>query len=129
MTYIYEKLEVWQKAMQFAGKIMDTISETSSIDGYQRILQNLGASSTKIAATIAAGKSYSSKHDFARHLYRSRGALYETMTMLDLLKQKQILAEDKFAEFDASANQLVAMLTNLVKSIYKPKNTPAQSEK
>jgi hypothetical protein len=51
------------------------------------------------------------------------------MTMLDLLKQKQILTEDKFAEFDASANQLVAMLTNLVKSIYKPKNTPAQSEK
>ncbi len=128
MTYIYEKLDVWQKAMQFSGKIMDTISATTNADGYQQILRNLGARSTKIAGAIAAGKSYSSKHDFARHLYQSRGALYETMTMLELLKQKQILSENKFIEFDAAANQLTAMLTNLVKSIYKPKTDNTKAE-
>ncbi len=128
MTFIYEKLDVWQKAMQFAGKIMDTISATTNTDGYQQILRNLGARSAKIAGAIAAGKSYSSKHDFARHLYQSRGALYETMTMLELLKQKQILSENKFIEFDAAANQLTAMLTNLVKSIYKPKTENTKAE-
>ncbi len=129
MTYVYEKLDVWQKAMQFSGKILDTVSVSGNTDGYQKVMQNLVAKSTQIAGAIAAGKSHSSKHDFAKHLYRSRGALYETMTMLELLKQKQILSEDKFVEFDGAANQIVAMLTNLVKSIYKPKNDHAKSEK
>jgi four helix bundle protein len=128
MTYVYEKLDVWQKAMQFSGKIMDTVSVSVNADGYQKIMQNLGAKSAQISGAIAAGKSHSAKHDFARHLYQARGALYETMTMLELLKQKQILSEDKFIEFDALANQIVAMLTNLVKSIYKPKTDHAKSE-
>jgi four helix bundle protein len=129
MTYVYEQLDVWQKAMQFAGNVMDIVSSSANTDGCQKVLLNLGASSTQIAAAIAAGKSYGSKHDFAKHLYQSRGALYETMTLLDLLKQKQILSEEKYLEFDASANQLTAMLTNLVKSIYKPKNDNAKAEK
>lgn len=128
MTYIYEKLDVWQKAMQFAGKIMDTVSTSVNAHEYQKVMQNIGAKSTQIAGAIAAGKSYTSKHDFAKHLYRSRGALYETMTMLELLKQKQIIPEDKYIEFDASANQITAMLTNLVKSLYKPKSDNAKAE-
>ena len=128
MTYIYEKLDVWQKAIRFAGKIMDTVSASVDADGYQKLIQDLGARSAQIPGAIAAGKSFSSKHDFAKHLYQSRGALYETMTMLELLKQKQILSEDKFVEFDALANQIVAMLTNLVKSLYKPKNDNAKAK-
>jgi len=128
MTYVYEKLDVWQKAMHFSGKILDTASACANTDGYQQVIQNLGAKSAQIAGAIAAGKSYRAKHDFAEHLYQSRGALYETMTMLELLKQKQILSEEKFVEFDASANQIVAMLTNLVKSIYKPQNNQAPIE-
>ncbi|MBT8352014.1 MAG: four helix bundle protein [Deltaproteobacteria bacterium] len=128
MTYIYEKLDVWQKAMQFAGKIMDTVPTSVNAHEYQKVMQNIGAKSTQIAGAIAAGKSYTSKHDFAKHLYRSRGALYETMTMLELLKQKQIIPEDKYIEFDASANQITAMLTNLVKSLYKPKSDNAKAE-
>jgi len=127
MTYIYEKLDVWQKAMQFAGKTMDTVSTLNNTNDYRKILQDLAACCLKIPATIAAGKSHSSKHNFAKHLYQSRAALYETMTMLELLKQKQILSEDKFVEFDATANQIVAMLTNLVKSMYKPKNGSHES--
>ena len=128
MTYVYEKLDVWQKAVHFSGKILDTTSACVNADGYQKVIQNLGAKSAQIAGAIAAGKSYGSKHDFVKHLYQSRGALYETMTMLELLKQKQIIPEEKFLEFDASANQIVAMLTNLVKSLYKPQNNRATSE-
>ena len=121
MTYIYEKLDVWQKAMQFAGDVMDSISMISSKDHHQKILQKTEGSAVDIAGAIAMGKSYSSKHDFARHLYQSRGALYKTMTLLELLKRKRLIAEDKFADFDTRGNQLTAMLTSLIKSIYAPK--------
>ncbi len=122
MTYIYEKLDVWQKAMQFAGDVIDSMSMMNSKDYHQEILEKTEGSAAGIAGAIAMGKSYSSKHDFARHLYHSRGALYETMTLLELLKRKRLVAEDKFADFDTRANQLTAMLTALIKSIYTPKS-------
>jgi four helix bundle protein len=122
MGFIYEKLDVWQKAMQFAGNVMGSISTTSSKDHHKEVLQKTEASAVDIAGAIAMGKSYSSKHDFARHLYQSRGALYKSMTLLELLKRKDLIAEEKFADFDNRGNQLTAMLTSLIKSIYAPKS-------
>ncbi len=122
MTYIYEKLDVWQKAMQFAGDVIESMSMMSSKEHHQELSQKTEGSAAGIAGAIAMGKSYSSKHDFARHLYQSRGALYETMTLLELLKRKRFIAEDKFADFDTRGNQLTAMLTALIKSIYTPKS-------
>jgi four helix bundle protein len=122
MTYIYEKLDVWQKAMQFAGDVIESMTMTSSQEHHQEVFQKTEGSAADIAGAIAMGKSYSSKHDFARHLYQSRGALYKTMTLLELLKRKRIIAEEKFADFDTRGNQLTAMLTALIKSVYASKS-------
>ena len=122
MTYVYEKLDVWQKAMQFAGDVMESISTMNEKNHHAELFGKTEASAVGIAGAIAMGKSYSSKHDFARHLYQSRGALYETMTMLELLKRKNLVSESKFAYFDTQGNQLTAMLTALIKSIYTPKS-------
>jgi len=122
MSYIYEKLDVWQKAMQFAGDVIESVSMVGNKNPHQEVLQQTEASAVTIAGAIAMGKSYSSKHDFARHLYQSRGALYKTMTLLELLKRKQLISEEIFAGFDNKGNQLTAMLTALIKSIYAPKD-------
>ena len=122
MSYIYENLDVWQKAMQFAGDVIESMSMINGKDHHQVVLQETEGSAADIAGAIAMGKSYSSKHDFARHLYQSRGALYKTMTLLELLKRKRLLADDKFTDFDNRGNQITAMLTSLIKSIYRPKN-------
>ena len=121
MTYIYEKLDVWQKAIQFAGDVMESMSTMNEKNGHEEVLGKTEASAVSIAGAIAMGKSYSSKHDFARHLYQSRGALYETMTLLELIKRKNLISENKFAYFDTQGNQLTAMLTALIKAIYTPK--------
>lgn len=121
MTYIYENLDVWQKAMQFAGDVIESMSMMIHENEHAGILEKTEESAASIPSAIAMGKSYPSKHDFARHLYRSRGALYGAMTLMELLKRKHLIAEDIFADFDARANQLAAMLSALIKSIYAPK--------
>ena len=126
MTYSYEKLDVWQKAMQFAGDVMDSIAMMPIKDHHQEFLRKTEGCAAGIAGAIATGKSYSSNLDFARLLYNSRGALYQTMTLLELLKRKHQIPEDKFADFDTRANQLTAMLTALIKSIYTPKSDNAK---
>lgn len=122
MTYIYEKLDVWQKAIQFAGDVMESMSTMNEKNRHEEVFGKTEASAAGIAGAIAMGKSYSSKHDFARHLYQSRGALYETMTLLELMKRKNLISENKFAYIDTRGNQLTAMLTALIKSIYTPKS-------
>jgi hypothetical protein len=44
------------------------------------------------------------------------------MTLLELLKRKHLITEEIFADFDNRGNQLTAMLTALIKSIYAPKS-------
>jgi len=121
MTYIYEKLDVWKIALQFASDVMETVSTLPNTEPNRWILQKTEVSAAGISSAIAAGKSYRSKHDFVSHLYQARGALYETMTLLALLKQNNIIRERKFIDFNTSGNQLAAMLTALIKSIYAPK--------
>lgn len=127
MTYIYENLEIWKKAMQFAMDVNEAIRSTSYADTQLQVLQITEASAVSVAGTIAAGKSFSSKHDFARHLYRARGALYETMTLLELLKRKNLITSDQFGTFDSNGNILTAMITALIKSIYTPKSDNEKS--
>lgn len=129
MTYIYEKLDVWQKAMQFASDIIECMSRINTNGYHQKVLQKTEGSAAGIAGAIAMGKSYSSKHDFARHLYQARGSLYQTMTQLDLLKRKDLISSEKFTEFDTTGNQLTAMLTALIKSIYTPKSDNGKETK
>ena len=129
MTYIYEKLDVWQKAMQFATNVIEAITAINSSEQHQKMLQETEGSAAGIAGAIALGKSYSSKHDFARHLYQARGSLYKTMTLLELLKRKNIITDNSFTEFDNMGNKLTAMLTALIKAIYTPKTDNAKETK
>ena len=43
------------------------------------------------------------------------------MTLLEILKQKQSISDNQYAEFEETGNKVAAMLGGLIKSIYKPK--------
>ena len=84
------------------------------------ILQGAVESAMTVSTAIAKGKSYPSKHDFAKHLYFSRGSVYETMTLFEILKRNQAITDEQFAEFEEMGNKTTAMLSALIKSLYKP---------
>lgn len=121
MEYYYEKLEVWKQAVDFAISISDNLSGRREGNNHQHIIQELEKSAAHIATAIAKGKGYVSKNDFTHHLYQARGSVYETMTLLEILKRKHVVNEDQYANFDATGQKLAAMLTGLIKSIYNPK--------
>ena len=121
MEFIYEKLEVWKAAVEFGIKAMKFAAEKSKDKELQSILQALEKSSMNVSMAIAKGKGYPSKHDFAKHLYLARGSVYETMTLLETLKQKQAISDNQYTEFGESGDKVAAMLGGLLKAMYKPK--------
>ena len=121
MEFIYEKLEVWKAAVAFGIKALNLGGEKSGDHHLSTIMQGIQSSAINVSAAIAKGKGYPSKHDFAKHLYLSRGSVYETMTLLEMLTRKQVISADQYAEFEEAGNKVAAMLGGLLKAMYKKK--------
>ena len=119
MEFIYEKLDVWRSGVDFGIKAMKLASEKSDDQRLSTIMQALQNSAMGVSTSIARGKGYPSKHDFAKHLYQSRGSVYETMTLLEILKRKQAISEDRYTEFEKAGDKVGAMLGGLLKAMYK----------
>ena len=119
MEFIYEKLDVWNKAVEFGIKAMKLAADKSDESSLKTILQGVEESAMNVSMAIAKGKSYPSKHDFAKHLYLSRGSVYETMTLLEILKRKHVISDDQYTEFENSGDKVAAMLGGLLKAMYK----------
>jgi len=120
MEFIYEKLDVWKTAVEFGIKAMQLAALKSDDRDLRTILQAMEKSAMTVSTAIAKGKGYPSKHDFAKHLYRARGSIYETMTLLEILKQKQAISNDQYTAFEEIGNKAAAMLGGLLKAMYKP---------
>ncbi len=125
MDYAYEKLDVWKKAVDFTIEIISTVTNNPETLKHQKIGQALEGSSMTIATAIAEGKAFASQRDFTQHLYISRGSVYKTMTLLEILRKKNIIPDEKYADLDAAAQRLTAMLSALIKSISGQKADPA----
>ena len=121
MEFIYEKLDVWKAAVDFGIKTMKFAADKAEDHNLRSILQELEKSAMNVSMAIAKGKSYPSRHDFAKHLYLARGSVYETMTLFEILKRKQEISGDQYAEFEETGNKVAAMLGGLLKAMYKPK--------
>ena len=123
MEFIYEKLDVWKTAVEFGVNIMKFAADKFEDSNLQSILQELEKSAMNVSMAIAKGKSYPSKNDFAKHLYLAKGSVYETMTLLEILKRKKVISKDRHTEFEEMGNKTAAMLGGLIKSINnKPKD-------
>lgn len=88
MQFAFKNLEVWQKAVNFAVNVIDTVENLSTDRKHYRLLEQIEASSTSVAMNIAEGKGRFSKKEFTQYLYISRGSLYETITLLEIFHRK-----------------------------------------
>jgi four helix bundle protein len=100
MKFAYEDLEVWDKAVDFAVKVIDTVEDMSTDRKHYRLLEQSEASSTSVAMNIAEGKGRFSKKEFVQYLYISRGSLYETMTLLEVFRRKKWISNDRYSELE-----------------------------
>ena len=56
MNFAYENLEVWNKSVDFAVKVIDAVEKINTDRKHYRLLEQIEASSTSIAMNIAEGK-------------------------------------------------------------------------
>jgi four helix bundle protein len=115
----YEDLEVWNKAVDFAVKVIDVVEDAFDKRKHYRLLEQIEACSTSVAMNLAEGKGRYSKKEFIQYLYISRGSLYETMTLLEILRRKKWISDDTFEGIESHGKEIVAMIKGLINAIKK----------
>ena len=118
----FEKLDVWQKAIDFADLIYN---ETRAFPREERfgLTNQLRRAAVSISSNIAEGSSRSSKNDFARFTEIAAGSVFEAVSQAFIARRQDFLSEDQFRKIYADAEELSRMLSGLRKSLLTTLNS------
>ncbi len=117
MKFAYENLDVWNKAVEFAVKVIDTVDNIDTGRKHYRLLDQIEASSASVSMNIAEGKGRYSKKEFIQYLYISRGSLYETMTLLEIFRRKGWISNKLYSQIEGLGKEIASMIKGLINSI------------
>ncbi len=127
IKFAFEDLEVWQKSVEFATKVIDLTEKIEKSRKHYRLIEQLEAASTSIALNIAEGKGRYSKKEFIQFLYIARGSLYETITLLIICNKNKWIDNHSLEEMKSLGNEIGKMLSSLINSIKKAHSKIAHS--
>ena len=115
----FEKLDVWQKAIDFADLIYN---ETRTFPPEERfgLTNQLRRAAVSVSSNIAEDASRSSRTDFARLAEIAAGSVFEVVSEAFIARRQNFLSEDQFARIYTDAEELSRMLSGLRRSLHSP---------
>jgi four helix bundle protein len=117
VKFNFEDLEVWQKAVDFAKKVINLTEHIDTGRKHYRLIEQLESSSASIALNIAEGKGRYSKKEFIQFLCIARGSLFETLALLEIFYANNWINDDQLDELKQIADKIGKMLSGLISSI------------
>ena len=125
MPFIFEKLQVYQKAIAFAD---DVCTLTRSFPrGYFFLADQLNRAALSIAANIAEGNGRFTKPDRRNFFGIARGSAQECVPLLELASRQSLLPMEQHQVLKSQLEELSRMLSGLIGSLEKHKlSAPAK---
>jgi four helix bundle protein len=118
----FEKLDVWQKAIDFANLVYN---ETRAFPAEERfgLTNQLRRAAVSVSSNIAEGSSRSSKSDFARFLEIAAGSVFEVVSQGFIAQRQGFWSDVQFRRIYSDAEELSRMLSGLRKSLLSTLNS------
>jgi len=115
--------DIKKRTFQFSIRIVRLCQTMDASPGVSRTLANqLLRSGTSIGANVEEAHGSQSKADFIAKMYIACKEARETHYWLRLLVATELISANKLEELTDEANQLVAILTSIVKNTRKGKS-------
>ena len=108
----FERLDVWQKAVEYADTIY-LVTRAFPDDERFGLIRQLRDASISISSNIAEGSSRSSTTDFKRFIEIAYGSLLETISQLTVAKRQGFISAQAYQNIYAQAENLARMLSGL----------------
>jgi four helix bundle protein len=115
MAFAFEKLLVYQKAIDFS----DAVCELSSTfpRGFYFLADQLNRAALSIAANIAEGNGRFTKPDRRNFFGIARGSVQECVPLLELARRRSLLETERHERLKADLEEIARMLSGLINSL------------
>lgn len=119
-----DKLQIVERSFEFAVRVVRLCRFLEKQDRVSQTLANqLLRSGTSIGANIEEAQAGQSKADFIAKMSISRKEARETLYWLRLLKAAEIVEAEKLNDITKEADEVVRILTSIVKTSQLGKNS------
>jgi four helix bundle protein len=112
----FEKLDVWKKAIDFAGLVYDYTRHFPADERFG-LTNQMRRAAVSISSNIAEGTSRMSHTDFGRFIEIATGSVFEVISQAFIGHRQGLLNEAKFRALYAAAEEVGRMLSGLRKSL------------
>ncbi|MGC4015671.1 MAG: four helix bundle protein [Luteolibacter sp.] len=112
----FEKLEVWQKAIEFAD-VVYSVTRSFPSDERFGLTNQMRRAAVSISSNIAEGSARVSKKDFARFVEIATGSLFEVISQAHIGRNQGLLSEEQFETLYSSAETQGRMLSGLRRAL------------
>jgi four helix bundle protein len=112
---MFENLEVYQKAVNFADKTMQATKAFTK--EYYYLSDQLNRASLSIPANIAEGNGRFTKADRKHFFMIARGSVQECVPLLELAHRRELINKVIYSQFREELEILAKMLSGLIKGI------------
>jgi four helix bundle protein len=112
----FEKLDVWQKAIEYADCV-DSMTREFPAEERFGLTSQLRRSAVSVSSNIAEGTGRSSDVEFSRFVEIGYGSLMETVSHSHIAQRQKFLEQVAFDDIYQRADQLARMLSGLRSSL------------
>jgi len=113
MKFSFEDLDVWNIALDFAGKIY-SVSKDLPKDELYGVASQLRRASLSISLNIAEGKGRNSTKEYKQFLFVARGSLYETITLMKICVKLKYITEQQYQDLITDCEKIQSKLGGLI---------------
>jgi len=115
VAFSFEKLQVYQKSVDFADAICQHTEQFAR--GYAFLANQLNRAALSISANIAEGNGRFTKADRKNFFIIARGSVQECVPLLELARRRGLTSEDSHAQLKAQLEEIARMLAGLIKGL------------
>ena len=112
----FEKLDVWQLAVDLAGTVLDLLEKLPQ-NRHIRLISQMEAAATSPAQNIAEGKGRQYKKEFIQFLHIAQGSVYEVVTLNEVFRRRKLFTEEDAKDIRSRCEQIDRKLNGLINSL------------
>jgi four helix bundle protein len=115
MSFAFEKLQVYQKAITFADAVCTFTRDLPR--GYFFLADQLSRAALSVAANIAEGNGRFTKPDRRNFFGIARGSVQECVPLLEPAVRQGLLSPDRHAQLKMDLEEIAKMLSGLINGL------------
>jgi four helix bundle protein len=115
-VFPFEKLEVWQLAVNLADFVLELLDDFPP-NKHFRLVGQMEAAVVSSSQNIAEGKGRQYKKEFIQYLHIAQGSLYEVVTLNEVFRRRKLFSEEDAQEVRNRCEKIDRKLNGLINSL------------